>query len=70
MRNRDDGGNGMLCRPGDKNAMADALLRYLTDEKLQHTGGLKSLEIVENEYSLEKHIDKIEDVYSKVLVDV
>ena len=70
VRNSDDGGNGMLCRPGDKDAMADALLRYLTDEKLQHTAGLKSLEIVENEYSLEKHIDKIEDVYSKLLVDV
>ena len=70
VRNSDDGENGILCRPGDKDAMADALLSYLTDEKLQHAAGVKSLEIVKNEYSLEKHIDKIEDVYSKLLVDV
>ena len=65
-----DGENGTICRPGDKDEMAKALLRYLSNEKLQHDAGMMSLEIVENEYSLKKHIDKIEDVYSKLLVDM
>ena len=63
-----DGENGAICRPGDKDKMAKALLRYLSNEKLQHDAGMKSLEIVENEYSLEKHIDKIEQVYSELLI--
>ena len=38
-------GNGILFKPGDKNAMYQAIVRMMTDEKLCATMGVKSLAV-------------------------
>jgi glycosyltransferase involved in cell wall biosynthesis len=61
-----DGRNGKLCTPGDRRAMADAILFYLTDEAQREQAGRESLSIAET-FGLEEHIRKIESVWEQVL---
>ncbi|MCR5503564.1 MAG: glycosyltransferase family 4 protein [Lachnospiraceae bacterium] len=61
------GENGFLCEAGDVRAMADGILMLLLDEKKRKEAGDRSLRIIEEEYSLLKHIEKLEELYREVL---
>lgn len=57
--------NGNLYDPGDKEGMAAALTALLTKREMRVLYGRNSRKIVEEKYSLEKHIEKIENVYEQ-----
>ncbi len=63
-----DGENGFLFTPGDTKGMSEAILALLDDTEKQNAAGLLSLAIVEGEYSLKQHIEKLEKVYEESLV--
>lgn len=62
-----EGENGFMCEPGDIDGFSNAVIKLLTDEKLLKDMGKESFEIIKNGYSLENHIDLIENVYEKLL---
>lgn len=58
-----EGENGFVFEPGDKDGMADAIVKILSDEDTLKTMGKKSVSIIENGYSLEKHIENLENIF-------
>lgn len=71
----DAGGLGYLIKneggrkvpPKNSQALADGLIEILTSEKLQQTMGKFNRDLVEKTYNWEKIIDKLEDIYFKVI---
>ena len=59
--------NGKLYVPGDTKGMADGIISYLTDKKLYMAASKKSLEIADNNYSFEAHLDRLEAIYKEVI---
>ena len=57
--------NGFLCEPGDIDGISKAILRIITDQKLQKTMATKSLEFAK-EHDLEKTIDKFINIDKRV----
>ncbi len=62
-----EGENGFLCAPGDTQSLADAIVRLLQDEPLRRRMGEAGRNLLETEYSLEKHIDRLLTVYARCL---
>ncbi len=62
-----DGPQAQLADAGDSGQMAKALIRLLTDETAWKEASRASLQRAESEYGFEKHLDRIEAVYRKVL---
>lgn len=56
-----------MCEPGDIDGFSNAVIKLLTDKELLKDIGEKSFEIIKNGYSLEKHIELIEEVYEELL---
>lgn len=61
-----DGVNGVLCADGDVEAMANAMVNILTDQKTRDKFSEQSLKIAE-EHDFEKTLDRFENIYQKVL---
>lgn len=59
--------NGKLCKPGDVSAMSLALIEILSNKNIQTSEGISSLNIIENKYSLNLHIKKLEQLYQQLL---
>lgn len=59
--------NGFMARPGEINKFAEAILKIIEDEKLAFDMGKASMEKAYNQYSLEKHIDKVSKLYKMTL---
>lgn len=62
-----DGMNGRLYTPGDTHAMAAGIRELLENPEQRMTYGKCSRAVVEESYSLERHLEKIESVYKTVL---
>jgi glycosyltransferase involved in cell wall biosynthesis len=62
-----DGMNGILTNVRDTEAMAAALVHFLTNEAAFRAAGEQSLRIVQEKFSLDAHIAGIEQVYGEVL---
>lgn len=58
---------GVLCPVGDAEAMADALIRYLTDEALWAETSRHAMERADHAFGFDRHLDRLEEVYRKVL---
>lgn len=58
-----EGENGFVFEPGDKAGMAKAIVKILSNEDMLKTMGKNSISIIENGYSIEKHIESLEEVY-------
>lgn len=58
-----EGQNGYLFIPGDTDGMAKALVNILQDDNLRKQLGRASADIVAAEYSLDKHVEKLEEIY-------
>ena len=56
--------NGYLSDPGNTDEMAENILSILNNEKKRIQMGKKSLEIVREKYSLDKHIEKLKAIYN------
>lgn len=61
--------NGRLCAPGDTEALAEAVCELLTDGEKREKEGFESLSIIEENYSLSTHLEKLEEVYREVLTE-
>lgn len=60
-----DGVSGMLAAPGDVEAMAAALKRFLTDEDCLSSCGRAARERAVSVYSLESHLEKLGEIYER-----
>lgn len=60
--------NGYLFEPGDTEGMAQAIIRILQEDELRRQLGAGSADIVRNEYSLERHIEKVEAMYQSIFL--
>ena len=58
-----EGSNGRLYAPGDVAGMATGIKELLENGEQRVSFGRKSREVVEEKYSLERHIEKIERIY-------
>ena len=63
-----DGVNGVLCVDGDVEAMANAMVNILTDQKTREKFSGASLKIA-SEHDLEKTLDKFINIYQRVIKD-
>lgn len=58
--------NGLLCRPGDTEEMAHALVKLLKDEKLRQKYGEKSLEIA-RQHDLNRTLARFTEIYQEAI---
>jgi len=63
-----DGRSGVIVPPGDEGALADALVRLLSDEVLRSGMGAAGREDV-IPHSLPVVVDRLEEIYRRLLVD-
>ena len=61
-----DGENGVLCHPGSVEEISEAIVKILSDKKLQKEYSKRSLEIAK-EHDLEKTLDRFINIYNKVI---
>ena len=63
-----NGENGYVCKAGNVDDFARAIIKLLTDDKALKNFGQSSVTIIANGYSLEEHINRIEKLYRSVKV--
>lgn len=63
-----DGENGYCCDPGNVNRFAKGITKILLDGKERKLFGEASWKIVKEGYSLEAHLNRIEQAYEQVLL--
>jgi len=61
-----NGKNGFLCEPGNINEIANAMIKTLSDKKLQDKFSKSSIKIA-GEHDLERTLDKFINIYNKVI---
>jgi len=59
--------SGLLVKPGDAGALAEAIVRLLVDASLQHTVCENAKRLVEKEFTLERMTRQIAELYRKVI---
>ena len=62
-----DGVNGFCCAPGDVEAMAKAICELFDDVGKLRNYGKASYEIVKDRFSLEHHLEMVQNVYEMVV---
>lgn len=63
----EDGKTGLLVLPGDSGAICQALQQLIEDQGMRDQMGREGRKRVEQMFSLEKHVHKIEQVYAEIL---
>ena len=58
--------NGAMCAPGDVEGFSKKIIEFLSDDEKLLRAGQESLNIVKKDYSLEKHLKQISNVYEEV----
>ncbi|WP_026496127.1 glycosyltransferase family 4 protein [Butyrivibrio sp. WCD3002] len=59
--------NGKLYAPQNASGMAQGIMDYLSDYEAYAAAARKSLEIADEKYSFDAHIDKLEKIYDEVI---
>jgi glycosyltransferase involved in cell wall biosynthesis len=62
-----DGVTGRLCPLGDAVAYAEALRQLLTDSGFRHSTGQAALDMVNREFTVEREIQRLHEIYRDVL---
>ena len=62
-----DGVNGLLVPPGNPEALAFAITELLKDKEKARKMGLEGQRLVEENFSIEKNVEKIEELYLQIL---
>jgi glycosyltransferase involved in cell wall biosynthesis len=65
-----DGVSGILVRPGDPEELGTAVLSLLADPALARRMGEAGRAIVEQTFTLERHVERTQRVYDEVLGSV
>lgn len=60
------GKDGLLCKPGDPESMAECILKVLNDDELAHSLG-KEARITSEKYNIKRVASLLEDVYKATL---
>ena len=58
--------NGFLCQPGNVSEIAEAILKILTDKKMQEKFSAESVKIAK-EHDFERTLDKFINIYERVI---
>jgi glycosyltransferase involved in cell wall biosynthesis len=58
---------GLLFKPGDVKRLAECISCILNDEKMAKEMGLKSRNLVEENFAIEKVIEKLEKLYEETV---
>ena len=61
-----DGVNGRLCKVGDVDEMAEAIVKLLSDDELRDKYARASIEIA-REHDFERTLDKFINIYNRVV---
>lgn len=61
-----DGETGCLLKPGDTEAMAQAVVKFLVDADSRKACGQRAREYAAKDYSLERHLEKLSAVYESI----
>jgi glycosyltransferase involved in cell wall biosynthesis len=64
-----DNQTGFLLRPGDKNGLAESLLRLANDPALRERLGKAGQEFVRERFSVERMVDELHSLYLKLASD-
>ena len=59
-----NGENGYITEPGDVSGLSEAIVDLLNNHQKMHEFGEMSIHIVEEKYSLDAHIEKLENLYN------
>lgn len=62
-----DGVTGILVPPKNTKALSHAIIKLLNDSRLRESMGHKGRRRVEENFTLQAHVQKIEEIYRKVL---
>jgi len=63
-----DGVTGILVTPGDSKALAHAIMRLLNDSQLGETMGNAGRRRVEEHFTLQAHVQRIQEIYGETLL--
>lgn len=63
----EDSVNGLLVPMSDSSSMTDAILRLITSEELRKSLGAAALKMVANRFSIQQHVDKVQNIYRECL---
>lgn len=64
-----DGQTGFLARPGDTQALATHCIQLLQEPSLRQALGTNGKSFVQNEFSLDRMIEQIEEIYNNLLIN-
>jgi glycosyltransferase involved in cell wall biosynthesis len=64
----EDGKNGFLIEPGDYKALADRIIRLLSDSTLRHEMALANTTLVQNDYLPESAFNRFDQIYSSLVL--
>jgi len=62
-----DGKTGLLVKPGDVKELYSAIFTLLNDDESRISMGMQARKVVEEKFSIEKIVDKIEETYGEVI---
>ena len=63
-----DGKNGYLIEPGDVTALAEKLKDLILNDEKRSVFSNNAHELISNEFSLETHLEKLKEMYKKLVV--
>jgi glycosyltransferase involved in cell wall biosynthesis len=63
----EDGVTGILVPPGNSNALSHAIMRLLDDPHMRETMGREGRKRVEERFTLQGHVQRIQEIYRDVL---
>ncbi|GAE28189.1 hypothetical protein JCM9140_4397 [Halalkalibacter wakoensis JCM 9140] len=59
--------NGMLIKPGDVNALSEALEYMLIDKTKLRQMGIEGRKTIENKFLMEKYVNDLQDIIIKTV---
>jgi len=62
-----DGFSGILVPSGDSKALSHAIIRLLNDSKLRKSMGREGRKRVEEHFTLQEHVRRVEKIYQEIL---
>lgn len=63
----EDGNNGFIVRPGDREALKERILQLANSVELRKNMGEKALKIIKERYEMNKTIKQLDNVYQEIL---
>ena len=62
-----NGENGFLIKPGDIDVMAERILQLVNNEELRCAFSTESFDLINQHFSLQKHVDNLKNIYLELI---